>query len=93
MGNSGIGQKVTSFVKDSVKSTLGRRFPDSIGVRRHQRILDRYEVNDHIVTKDGSIPVFWWTDAPNFGDLISPWLVENMTECQSSSPIGMSRIM
>lgn len=79
MGTSDIGQKVTSFVKSTVKSKLGRKFPDSIGMKRHQKILDRYEVNDNIVTKDGSIPVFWWTDAPNFGDLLSPWLVRKMT--------------
>jgi pyruvyltransferase len=79
VGSSSLGQRASSFVKDLVKSRLGRRFPDAIGVRRHRKILDRYEVNDDIVMKNGSIPVFWWTDAPNFGDLLSPWLVENMT--------------
>ncbi len=29
---------------------------------------------------DGArIPLTWWTDAPNFGDLLGPWLVGRMT--------------
>ena len=78
MNLSEIGRKVPSPAKNIIKSTLGRRFPDRFGVRRHQKIVHQYEV-DNAITRDGSIPVFWWNDAPNFGDLLSPWLIERMT--------------
>lgn len=74
-----ISERVSSAAKRVAKSKLGRKFPDTFGVRRHQKILDRFEVNENLLTRDGAVPVFWWTDAPNFGDLISPWLVEKMT--------------
>lgn len=79
MNSSNIGNKLSSVLKNTVKSKLGRRFPDSIGIRRHQKILDRYEVNKNVLTVNGAVPLFWWIDAPNFGDLLSPWLVEKMT--------------
>ncbi|WP_345522759.1 polysaccharide pyruvyl transferase family protein [Nocardioides conyzicola] len=28
---------------------------------------------------DGRVPVRWWADADNFGDLLSPWLISKMT--------------
>lgn len=73
-----IGRRIPSPAKNLVKATLGRKFPELFGVRRYRRIVDQYEV-DNVVTRDGTIPVFWWTDAPNFGDLLSPWLIERMT--------------
>lgn len=74
-----LRDNVADTAKNAVKSKLGRRFPDHIGVRRHRKILERYEPSDDIIMRDGAIPVFWWTDAPNFGDVLSPWLVEHMT--------------
>lgn len=62
-----INERVSSAVKKTVKSKLGRKFPDTFGVRRHQKILNRFEVNENLLTRDGAVPVFWWTDAPNFG--------------------------
>lgn len=78
MNLSEISHKVPGPAKNFVKATLGRKFPDLFGVRRHQKIIDQYEVAN-VITRDGSIPVYWWTDAPNFGDLLSPWLIEHMT--------------
>lgn len=31
------------------------------------------------LTEDGKVPVHWWTRATNFGDLLSPWLVNKIT--------------
>ena len=28
---------------------------------------------------DGKIPMRWWDNEKNFGDLLGPWLVEKMT--------------
>lgn len=73
-----IARKFPSFAKDIVKAQLARRLPDTVGIRRHQKILDRYVVKEKFRDCE-SIPVYWWTDAPNFGDLLSPWLIEKIT--------------
>ncbi|MFW2829843.1 polysaccharide pyruvyl transferase family protein [Sphingomonas sp. ID0503] len=28
---------------------------------------------------DGRVPAYWWTIAPNFGDLIAPWLIRHLS--------------
>lgn len=32
-----------------------------------------------LLNDDGTVPVHWWTHAPNFGDLLAPWLVRKIT--------------
>lgn len=32
-----------------------------------------------LLTDEGKVPVWWWTEAPNFGDLLAPWLVRKIT--------------
>jgi pyruvyltransferase len=32
-----------------------------------------------LVLDNGAIPLTWWTNTPNFGDLLSPYLVKKMT--------------
>lgn len=39
----------------------------------------QYRVRAKAVSSEGSIPLRWWTNTPNFGDLLSPWLVSRMT--------------
>lgn len=62
----------------SAKTHLGRRAPDRFGMRRAVGMLDDYEVAD-VIEVDGKIPLNYFTYRPNFGDLLSPWLVEKMT--------------
>ncbi|MCK9795022.1 LicD family protein [Isoptericola sp. 4D.3] len=60
------------------KTRLGRRIPDTFGMRRFRHLLDDYEVAK-LIEVDGKIPLNYFTYRPNFGDLLSPWLVEKMT--------------
>ncbi|NQD36243.1 polysaccharide pyruvyl transferase family protein [Permianibacter sp. IMCC34836] len=32
-----------------------------------------------LITKEGKVPVCWWSDAVNFGDLVAPWLVQKIS--------------
>jgi len=42
----------------------------------------RLRVSDDIVLENNKIPLTWWTVTPNFGDLLSPYLVEKLTSKQ-----------
>lgn len=60
------------------RTLLGRRAPDRFGMRRFRHLLDDYEVGN-LIEVDGKVPLNYFTYRPNFGDLLSPWLVEKMT--------------
>ncbi|MEE2001522.1 polysaccharide pyruvyl transferase family protein [Alkalimonas sp. MEB108] len=55
----------------------------SFYIERHKRELaalkSNYQVRDDIITNDGKIPLTYWINTENFGDLLSPWLYEKMT--------------
>jgi pyruvyltransferase len=42
------------------------------------RLLARYRVRPEFVDAV-DLPLLWWPNAPNFGDAMSPWLVQKMT--------------
>jgi pyruvyltransferase len=48
------------------------------GPSHYRALVDDYVPDDALVV-DGSLPLLWWTLAPNFGDLLSPWLASRMT--------------
>lgn len=60
------------------RSKLGRKFPNRFGVGRYDHILDEFQVSK-LITVDGKVPLTWFTYANNFGDLLSPWLMKQMT--------------
>ena len=49
--------------------------PEYAGPEHLRELRESYGVNDDLPLVDGRIPLIWWTDTPNFGDLLSPWLV------------------
>lgn len=73
----------TSLVRARVakfaKSKLGRHFPHTLGPGRYQSLTDEYQVKDLILDSEGRVPLTWFTYKVNFGDLMSPWLMEKMT--------------
>lgn len=32
-----------------------------------------------LLNDKGEVPAYWWHEAPNFGDLITPWLIQRLT--------------
>jgi len=48
---------------------------------RNDNPFDKYQVDTSalILNKDGKVPLIHWPVAPNFGDLLSPWLIQKMT--------------
>ncbi|MCW4466170.1 polysaccharide pyruvyl transferase family protein [Glutamicibacter sp. MNS18] len=46
---------------------------------QNPEILKNYVVSDNLIEAEGGIPLTWWTHAPNFGDLLSPWLFTMIT--------------
>lgn len=74
-----IPPKVATTAKTAVKTRLGRRFPRSIGPGRYQSIRREYRVKNLLLTEEGEVPLTYFTYKTNFGDLMSPWLLEKMT--------------
>ncbi|TQL66594.1 LicD family protein [Nocardioides albertanoniae] len=42
-------------------------------------VLDGYRVADDVLEVEGRVPVHYFTYTPNFGDLLSPWIVAKLT--------------
>jgi pyruvyltransferase len=49
-----------------------------VGPRELRDLAARYLLEPSLLV-DGRVPLLWWTLAPNYGDLLSPWLVRRMT--------------
>lgn len=52
--------------------------PKPVGLEPYRDLAAEYRVHD-LVERDGQVPLVWWPNQPNFGDLLSPWLFEKMT--------------
>lgn len=48
------------------------------GPSEYHQLTSGYVLDDGLLI-DGKLPLLWWTLAPNFGDLLSPWLASRMT--------------
>lgn len=82
-----VARKLRTRTSRILRKRLGRRYPDTFGAGRHRRLLDQFEVRDDILRRpDGSVPLIWWTNHVNFGDLLSPWLLHKMTGLEVSLP-------
>ncbi len=73
-----IYRSARARLAQEAKTRLGRRRPDTYGMRRFRHLLDDYEVAP-LIEVDGKVPLNYFTYRPNFGDLLSPWLVQKMT--------------
>lgn len=71
--------KLARAAKNSVKAGLGRQLPMTVGPGRFQSIPSEYRIKDLLLTENGEVPLTWFTFKTNFGDLMSPWLLEKMT--------------
>lgn len=69
---------VRTRITRAARAGLGRRVPALLRARRARRLLDEYEVAD-LIEVGGRVPLNYFTYRPNFGDLLSPWLVSRMT--------------
>lgn len=50
------------------------------GLKNEISVLENFEVDtDNLLLEDGKIPLTYWVVSPNFGDLLSPWLVQKLT--------------
>jgi len=43
-------------------------------------LRERFVPSPDLRLVDGRVPLVWWTDTANFGDLLSPWLVGRLSE-------------
>ena len=56
--------------------------------------LSGYNVDQDALIRDsaGRVPLIYWPNTPNFGDLLSPWLFEKLTNCDvaqvKTSPVS-----
>jgi len=43
-------------------------------------IARKFRASDNVALIDGKIPLVWWTQTDNYGDLLSPWLVSRIAK-------------
>ncbi len=43
-------------------------------------LRESFRPADDLPLVDGRVPLLWWTDTPNYGDLLSPWLVGRVAQ-------------
>lgn len=48
---------------------------DYHGPAEMTRLRDSYGPAENVSLVDGYIPLVWWTHTPNYGDLLSPWII------------------
>jgi pyruvyltransferase len=53
--------------------------PGYAGPHWMTELRSKYKPSSKLVLVDGRVPLVWWVKSPNFGDLLSPWLVGRMT--------------
>ncbi|MET0839303.1 MAG: polysaccharide pyruvyl transferase family protein [Marmoricola sp.] len=69
------------LVKELGEQLSARPQTSSWAGPEHLRVLrEQYRPAPGLDLVDGRVPLVWWTDTPNFGDLLSPWLVGRMSE-------------
>ena len=50
------------------------------GPEHLRELRDQYAPSDGLPLVDGRVPLISWTDTPNYGDLLSPWLVGRVAQ-------------
>lgn len=50
------------------------------GPDRLRELRDRYVTDESAPLVEGRVPLIWWTDTANYGDLLSPWLVGRVAQ-------------
>lgn len=57
-----------------------RSLPEYVAMPGHpDSIVNHYKSKNLLLTEDNRVPLTWFTHKTNFGDLVSPWLMEKMT--------------
>jgi len=47
-----------------------------------------YNLSEDLILDNGAVPLTWWTEKQNFGDLLSPYLVGKITS-QPLKPVPL----
>lgn len=45
-----------------------------------KRIAQKFKAAENLTLINGKLPLIWWVNTDNFGDLLSPWLVGRLTD-------------
>src|SRR5205085_977712 len=53
---------------------------DYAGPEHLRTLREQYGPSDDLPLVDGRVPLIWWTDTPNYGGLLSPWLVGRVAQ-------------
>jgi pyruvyltransferase len=59
----------------SVPDGVGPGVSEYAGPEDLRKLRESYRPADDLPLVDGKVPLIWWTDTANYGDLLSPWLV------------------
>jgi pyruvyltransferase len=78
--NHGTSPQITEVKRLGEELSDPRNATEPGGPDHLRRLREQYRPATDLPLIEGRVPLIWWTDTPNFGDLLSPWLVGRVAE-------------
>ena len=78
--NHGGSSNITAVKRLGEALSVPGREPEYAGPDALRTLRESYRPADGLPLVDGRIPLVWWTDTANYGDLLSPWLVGRVAQ-------------
>jgi hypothetical protein len=78
--NHGGAPNITAVKRLGEELSTPGTEPEYTGPQHLRSLRESYRPADGLPLVDGRVPLVWWTDTANYGDLLSPWLVGRVAQ-------------
>jgi len=78
--HTGADENVGTVKRLGEQLSVPENLPEYAGPDHLRALRESYCPADDLPLVDGRVPLIWWTDTANYGDLLSPWLVGRVAQ-------------